>query len=230
MMSGSDHASGENHATPQSAHVVFTRKCIGALAAGAGLLWTTGIVFSTSWFSGQSARDWWEWMMLLPFMALTLLILVPGVLLIFHGVRLFRAAVAHSLKIIFGTVAFLVVLAAGGRTAEWMSPSLPDWFDDGFFMLLAGAIAIPLYACATRSVMAQLTGRTPAHSELFGRNGLFLMALLLWLALQSVASGIIEAFPDNERYWFAGFVLPILIPMVAYHYARYCLSDARASE
>lgn len=197
-----------------------TRRILGAAAALSGLWWTVAVVVAavggaSSAESGTAHSFTWIF---------ELLSVLPGVLAIVFGVRLFRTMRESSLRWVLGTLA----VVSGILLASSLSASLPPWLpkpvQDMALIFIASLTALGVYLVVLRSLLRHHGQDTVALRSLLGRGQLKMLALLVWLILQLCFEEYIQVEQDadtvlDKPWWILGQVIPIAVAYGLYRVA-----------
>ena len=201
----------------QKMNPIHLRKIIGGLSVLFGLIWLgfTLIPFVGSLFDEKDLIDYLLLLVMVPLMV------IPGLLAIIYGTRLYRIMNVQTLKQVVGLFAVIGAFVISSKLSSVFPEILQAEVQSLAFFFIGAAVAIPLYMICIWFVLPHLSAERPKFCSLLERSAIILMALLLWLLLSSIFD---EYAPIKEGYthiheepWgILGLLIPVIVAYGAY--------------
>lgn len=116
------------------------------------------------------------------------LMLIPGLIALIHGVRLFREMSESSLRALVGLAAFIVAILLFVGLNHVIPTSFSDRLMSLTFFFVSCLAVIPAYLLVVRWLLWHLADGAELGSPVLSRGVLMLMALQLWMVLTTAFS------------------------------------------
>jgi len=113
------------------------------------------------------------------------LLSIPGILCLWFGYQLFQRRTEESLRLIVGTVVFMVTFSIYVRMEEIFSVRFSEEGWDVFGMLMVALVVAVAYPLAISRLHPAIGGGRKSPGKYVGRGFLALIAWLLFFALSS---------------------------------------------
>ena len=196
----------------------LSRRIIGGVATLLGLCWTCAVVFplvSRFWLDDIDTFDVIFVLTIVPLMT------IPGILVLFHGLRLFREMSESSLKWVVGVSALILSFFFSSRLSLLFPTLLPQRLLGSTLLFVSCLVVIPVYFLVIRLLLRHLTNGAPPTTALLSRAVVTLMAWQLWLLLSAFFheySPIKEGYTDvpEEPWVLLGIVVPVIVAYGSY--------------
>jgi hypothetical protein len=148
------------------------------------------------------------------------ILLLPGAFAMYFGYRLMRRPDETSIKQGVGSLAVLVTLFIGFAVPSLLPETLEEQVPTGLFLLPAAVLVLPLYAVVARHLLRREGLEVPGGLRIFGRTGVFLIALLIF-SEGSALAGLHH--PLQEPTFWSGVVFfsPIVAALAFYKLGLY---------
>ena len=172
----------------------LSRRIIGGVAALLGLWWICAATFPTVsrlWRDDNATLDVIFVLTVVPLMT------IPGILALFHGLRLFRQMSESSLKWVVGVGALFLAFFLSSRLSLLFPTLLPGRLLESTLLFVSSLVVIPVYLLVVRFLLRHLTDGTPPTAALLSRTVVMLMAWQLWFLLSRYFH---EYSPIEEGY------------------------------
>jgi hypothetical protein len=199
-----------------------TRKLIGGAVAIFGLWWTCEIAYPLIRKLFHNEIKISNVIFMLTIMPL---MISPGILALFFGVRLFRKMSESALKWVVGVVAVLLAIFLAFFLSSQLSqnfPSvLPEKLWESTLLFMSSLFAIFAYLFIVRFLLQHLSNESRSAISLLSRGVVILMAWQLWMLLLKFFeeySPIKDGYTHvpEEPWGILGFVVPIFVAYGSY--------------
>ncbi len=210
---------------------VLIRQAIAGASALLGICWIGMVIYPIWKQLGGNERqfDYLFTLTIIPMM------LIPGVLALIFGIRLFRSMSIEALKWVVG---IFVTFGAFylSSTLQGILPSiLPDRIASNAFLFASGLIALPFYLYVLRFILPHVDSSEDCSSASIGKGVLVLLAWILWMLLSAIFheySPIEEGYTHvpREPWGLLGLFVPIIVAYSSYRVAASLLLKTKAGQ
>lgn len=199
---------------------------IGGFSTLLGVLWTGTTIIPMLvrlWSDPIEVVDVFFLFMVIPLMV------IPGILAVVFGIRLFLEMKDSSLKWVVGVFAVFLALFLSSRVSDLLPAILPEDLQSSVVLFVVSLVAILAYLHVVRWLFRHLTCEEHSLSSLVSRGVLVLMALQVWFLLSDIFD---EYAPVQDGYthvlkapWgILSFIVPITVAYCSYRVLVYRLA------
>ncbi len=195
----------------------YLRKLLGGFSVITGLAWMCIALMpllNRMWDNDFQISDILFWLTMVPMM-------IPAVIAVVYGARLFMKFREDSLRWVIGVFAVVLTFLMSSQLSE-VSPSfLPESLQESLILFASSIAATMFYLHVVRYLTALLTQESRACRYFLSRGVSLLMAWQVWMILSQVFceySPIKEGYTHvpEEPWSILGLVIPILVAWVFY--------------
>lgn len=191
---------------------IIIQKTIGGIAAVLGICWIGAMALPLYRLNWDFNSD---------FSFVLLLMLIPGILAVVYGIRLFRTMSVESVKWLIGIFVFLGVFWSLTTLKNIFPDFLPQRIASGATFFAASFITLPLYVAVLKYILPHLGYRWSGASDVIGRGTLIFISWTLWSLLFTAFHQYALMKESAGELWV--LAIPILISYVFYRMMAFFL-------